>query len=247
MLELCMLAPSFGQPAFSSPFYYQVHDIGWFWYQSFAATEGPKKLHEINVSQEIAAINHITDPIQRVHAIRHLVEESKDLATLSPTSAHVIVFLELQNVISKQASYFRQQWQAVLLDAPQLNYNVDHPTSAWANLAALQSHAAADDAAIQQFAKSYGLFLFYRGTCPHCQHFAPILKMFSDHYGFQLEPVTLDGIVLPEFPNSLPDNGQAQRLNVTEVPMLFAVNPATRQVVSLGAGDRAMINCDKIC
>ena len=50
--------------------------------------------------------------------------------------------------------------------------------------------------------KDYAFILFYRSSCPHCQVFDPVLKAFTDHYGFQVLPFTTDGISLPAFPNS---------------------------------------------
>ena len=51
--------------------------------------------------------------------------------------------------------------------------------------------------------KRYALILFYRASCPHCQRFVPVIKQFSDQYGFRVYPYTVNGKSLPAFPNSM--------------------------------------------
>lgn len=222
------------------PSFYSTHAVGWFWDQATPKEVTQKALNPIKPAAAMALINTIPDPIQRLQAMQHLLTEAKDTAVLQPTMAHITTFLALQNAVSTKATLLRQNWQALLLNNPALNFNVNHPTSEWANNAALQTEQSNTTNAIRQFAKHYGLFFFYRSTCPHCQHFAPVVHLFAAEYGFAVVPVTLDGNALPEFPNSVRDGGQATRLNVQEVPSLFAVNPDTHEVIALGAGDRAM-------
>ena len=44
-------------------------------------------------------------------------------------------------------------------------------------------------------------------------------------------PITTDGISLPEFPESHPDQGQALRLKVTVEPALFTADPHTHRII----------------
>jgi len=48
--------------------------------------------------------------------------------------------------------------------------------------------------------------------------------------------VSLDGGVLPDFPNAVTDNGIAASLNVTVVPALFLAVPGSRQMTPIGFG-----------
>lgn len=65
---------------------------------------------------------------------------------------------------------------------------------------------------------------------------APILKAFSERYGFQILPVSLDGGGLPEFPNPKRDNGQAEKMKVARVPALFIGSRKTGDVAPIGFG-----------
>jgi conjugal transfer pilus assembly protein TraF len=51
-----------------------------------------------------------------------------------------------------------------------------------------------------------------------------------------ITPVSLDGQGIPDFPDFLPDNGVANRLNVTQVPALFLAEPSTGKVLPVGYG-----------
>jgi len=53
---------------------------------------------------------------------------------------------------------------------------------------------------------------FFRGACPYCHKFAPLLKAFADRYGFRLVDVSLDGGGLPEFPTPQPNAQAAEAL-----------------------------------
>ena len=49
-------------------------------------------------------------------------------------------------------------------------------------------------------------------------------------------PITIDGIALPEFPNSRVNQGQAAKFKVTVEPSLFAVNPYTQKAYPVSQG-----------
>jgi conjugal transfer pilus assembly protein TraF len=46
----------------------------------------------------------------------------------------------------------------------------------------------------------------------------------------------MDGIPLPEFPDSRTDSGQAKTFKVTVTPALFAVNPYTQKAFPVAYG-----------
>jgi len=224
------------------PTYYQSHAEGWFWYHDhliYKTHHDKTKLNALTIQSQIAKIKTIHDPIVRVKAIQHLMLEAKDRMVLKPTLANVQTFIALQQQITNRATTLRKSWQEVLLNQPQLDYSLKHPTSNWAKQLYNRSENKRESALIENFSKTHGLFFFYRGSCPHCRHFAPVLKDFATRYHLNIIPVSLDGGILPEFPHSRFNQGQAERLHVSVVPALFAINPRSHEVISLGAGDRA--------
>ena len=89
---------------------------------------------------------------------------------------------------------------------------------------------------IMRLASEYGLFFFFRKNCPYCHHFAPIVKRFSQKYGWSVLGISLDGGTLPEFPAPKHNNGIAERLQIAHVPALMAIHPKSGQLIPLGYG-----------
>ena len=197
--------------------------VGWHWYQDPA-------------DKKPAAPTTPGDSIQAMTALQHQVQQTLDQAILNPTTENVKNYIALQNRLSAQATRFSQVWQSVLLNYPQLDYSLLHPTNGLAKQIELDQNHQQEDAAIHRFAQQNGLFFFYRSTCPYCQRFAPILKDFSQRYGLSVIPVTTDGISLPDFPKSQIDQGQAERLKVTMEPALFTADPRTHQIIPVSYG-----------
>jgi conjugal transfer pilus assembly protein TraF len=169
-------------------------------------------------------------------AVRQAIEQALDKATLDPTPENVKAYIALQNQVSDRASRFAQVWQAVLLQAPGLDYSIAHPTNQIGQQVYSDQKRHAEDAAIHQLAQHSGLFFFYRSTCPYCQRFAPIVRDFTDKYHIPIVPITTDGIALPSFPRSQVDDGQSAKFGVQVEPALFTVDPYTHQAVPVSYG-----------
>ena len=87
----------------------------------------------------------------------------------------------------------------------------------------------------------FAFVLFYMGTCPHCQHFDPILKVFSSENHIPVLAYTLDGNALPSFPNSFtPTKNEIQKFFPTEnpvVPTLFLMDQKTHRIYPMMRGE----------
>lgn len=208
--------------AVSASDYYQQHAIGWHWY------DDPREEKHLE--------KPAPDPVVQMNAIQQALKQALDRAILNPTPQHVRDYIALQNQVSDRASRFARMWQFVLLQHPTLDYAIAHPTNQLGRNVYLDQQRLKEDAAIHQLAQHSGLFFFYRGSCPYCQRFAPIVKDFSQRYGMPVIPITTDGVVLPPFPNSKLNKGQAEKFRVTVVPALFAVNPHTHQAMPVSYG-----------
>ncbi|KTD66476.1 conjugative transfer protein [Legionella santicrucis] len=49
---------------------------------------------------------------------------------------------------------------------------------------------------------TYILVLFFSNQCPHCVSFAPVVKQYAQINHLSIEPITLNGQTLPEFPKA---------------------------------------------
>lgn len=203
--------------------YYSSNAMGWHW--------GDVNKHEVDNDDEDQS-----DPVVQMNAVRATISRAKDQMVLNPTKENVKNYINIQNQVSQNATKVGQTWQEVLLENPEMNYSLVHPTNNLAKQVENDVESANENEALKEFAKRSGLFFFYRSTCPYCVRFAPIVKEFAESYGITVVPITTDGVSLPEFPKSFTDQGQAVKFNVKVEPALFAVNPYTHQAIPLAYG-----------
>ncbi len=207
-------------PLWAAQHYYDQHAIGWHWYDDPIDKKSSTHL----------------DPVTQIKAIRQALETALDEALLNPAPEQVEHYIALQNRWSERASAFSRMWQWVLLQQPQLDYSITHPTNQVGRSVYLDALTRDQEMAIKALAQQSGLFFFYHSTCAYCQRFAPIVKSFSERTGMPVVAITTDGIALPEFPNSHPNQGQAQSFHIKVEPALFTVNPYTHQVIPVAYG-----------
>lgn len=205
------------------------HAQGWHWYHDPRWIK-PKKLKQNSIIQSQ------TQSIVEMSLVQKTVKAALDRAILHPTEKNVKQYIEVQNLINEHSSQFSNIWQNVLVQNPTLDYSVTHPTNQIGKSLYLDLYRRSEHQAIQALAKHYGLFFFFRSTCPYCHRFAPIVRDFSRRYGMSIVPVSLDGRGLPQFPNAKADNGAGRLFHVKVVPALFLVNPKTRQVIPVSYG-----------
>jgi conjugal transfer pilus assembly protein TraF len=204
--------------------YYDQHAIGWHWYDDPKLNE---KTHDDHAA---------SDPVAQIKAIKQALEIALDKALLNPTPPLIKRYISLQNQWSERASLFSRVWQWVLLQHPELDYSITHPTNQVGRSVYLDTLTQAQETAIKALAKQNGLFFFYKSSCTYCQRFAPIVKNFSDRTGMPVIAITTDGIALPEFPQSHLDRGQAQHFQVKVEPALFTVNPYSHRAMPVAYG-----------
>jgi conjugal transfer pilus assembly protein TraF len=216
--------------------YYDAHAVGWHWYQDPIIERTTPPSSPPTKALLTQPPQPSPDPITRLHAAQKKIEGALDTAILTPTLSHVETYMRLQNKLSAQSAEFAAVWQRVLLAHPELDFSLSHPTEALALEVQQDKHNQQQDAAIRAFATRSGLFFFYKQACPYCARFAPIVQHFAKVYGITVIPITLDGKVLPEFPDSQRDKGQAALFGVHQTPALFAVNPNTHKAFPLAYG-----------
>jgi conjugal transfer pilus assembly protein TraF len=200
--------------------YYCGHAKGWHWYEEPGEDESSEK----------------EDPTAEVNAVKMTIQHALNQAIIHPTESNVKNYIALQNQLSNQSSQFASVWKKVLVENPEYDYSIEHPTNNIARQIENDQLNAKELDAITRLAKNSGLFFFYKSTCPYCKKFAPIVKAFAERYGLVVVPITIDGVDLPEFPHSFVDQGQSKKFNVTVEPSLFAVDPYTQKAYPIGFG-----------
>lgn len=204
--------------------YFRRHAEGWFWYHDPIETEEAPTTPSARLPPPIAI-----DPEKAIADERHTLEVALDRALLQPTPENVETYLALNQKLMNQASTFAQAWRGVVWTHPELDHTVQSPVGPAAYLASNLS-VDGDENKLAVDAKQWGLLFFFKGSCPYCHKFAPLLRQFAQRYGFQLIAVSQDGGGLPEFPQPQADAGASAALGIDAVPAVFVVNPATRTV-----------------
>ena len=92
------------------------------------------------------------------------------------------------------------------------------------------------EAAIREVSKDHAIFFFFRGDCPYCHAYAPILEQFASRFGFTVVAISLDGGAVPQFPAPRADNGISRSLGVSQVPATFLAQPFSGTITPLGFG-----------
>lgn len=202
---------------------------GWHWYEDGLKE---KKKDEPKAS----SLPEPTDYEAQLNAFKQEIVKAKAKALIEPSYHNVRVYMLLQKEMMEKASNFAYRWKEVLYTSPDLDYTIKHPVSQAARHVYLDLEKQKTEQAIYGLSKTHGLFFFYSGACAYCHKFAPIVKSFSEKYGWQVLAISMDGSALHEFPEYQNNNGTAQNLGVQVLPSLLAVEPSTGQIIPLSFG-----------
>lgn len=227
--------------------YFKRSREGWFWHQDLfqnkavlppAAASSPAPRSAVPTQQD--------RDLQAFEDFKRDFERAMNAATQNPIEANVVRFLEIYAQARAKASVLADTAQSLAVRMPWLDETFDgsRPTQP-AAMAAFDTILMQDrDQLLREMSQSWGLYFFYRQNCAYCHVMAPQLKMFQQKYGFTVYAVTLDGGVLPQFPQSSRDAGMAQMvadaLKIPSqhfvVPAVVLAKPASREVVAIGFG-----------
>ena len=202
---------------------------GWFWYRDPALlTPRPPSKPAASPQQK-----DLTD----FAAMQQRLEDLKRVAVMNPTNDNLLAYMRYQRWVMNKSARFAERWQRLVWSVPELDYGLTgRPTNAMAINVFDDQHRDKDADTVRNLAATHGLIFVFRSDCPFCHRFAPILKRFEQEYGMAVLAVSLDGAMLPEYPDARADNGIAARLNPSAVPALYLTVPATRQIQPVGFG-----------
>ncbi|MDR5614292.1 type-F conjugative transfer system pilin assembly protein TraF [Arsenophonus sp.] len=209
--------------------YHYSPAIGWHWYNEHA----PQK--ETSEAQKLP--QKPPSAVETMQKIKALGDELRNAAVLDPKSPEKVArWIAFQNYWSDNASQFSATWQKVLLLKPELDYNNRH---SYYNATATLSYAnerKAQTTAIKAVNERYGVFFFYRGKVPLDNKLSQVVREFAQQYQMAVMPISVDGVINPELPNSQKDRGQAAKMQIRYFPALFLVDPSTGSYHPLAYG-----------
>ncbi|MBN8828903.1 MAG: conjugal transfer protein TraF [Sphingobacteriia bacterium] len=205
---------------------------GWHYYEQQPKKEiieDKKQENKENTELEI-------DYSKEIQNIQVELKKRLDKAIISPTESNVREYVKYQQFVINKSHTFSKNWQKVVLAHPELDETLKHPVNHVGRGVYLQQQKALKNEIIANLAKEYGLFFFFKNSCNYCHAFAPIVKNFAEKHKWAVLPISLDGGVLKEFPNSKQDNGMAESLNIANVPALIAYRASDNKLIPIAFG-----------
>jgi conjugal transfer pilus assembly protein TraF len=215
----------------AQPSFFERRAEGWHWYEDREREDEEKPL-----KQKRPNASHSQTPTEKIEAQRKDLETKLHTAILEPSRENIITYILVQKALMDQSQRFSESWKRVVMTTPALDETLAHPVDQNARHVYYQTRNQEITKRIKALAQEYGLFFFFKGNCPYCHHFAPIVKHFAKKHGWSVLPISLDGGVIPEFPNAKRDNGMAARLQVSHVPALIAFHSGSGQMIPLAYG-----------
>ena len=200
---------------------YASEDVerGWFYY------ERPPQIASQPVQEQYKSYKQLLDEVKAEY------DELEAKAIINPSSENVKDYRNAMQLVSDKSA------KLAMLAATQ---NWQDPNSRISLQATSGSgiQQDLDKARLQnaEIVRKYGIFYFFAKDCKYCEVEASEIKRLEATYGIHVVAISMDGSQLPEFSNTLPDNGFSTNLGVTKPGALIAFDSTTRKAVPIGYG-----------
>ncbi|WP_241390488.1 MULTISPECIES: type-F conjugative transfer system pilin assembly protein TraF [Serratia] len=204
--------------------------VGWHWYNE---PKKPKDKQPPPGSPSSPTPESATETLRKLSIIR---DELRNQAVLEGTPESVRRYKVMQDYLVDKATKFSATWDRVLLENPELDYSLQHPYYNGTAPLEYQKERQAQNAAIRYVNQRYGVFFFYRGNEPLDNKLGEVIKEFSVQYGIPVIPITVDGRVNPDLPESKQDTGQAGKMGIKHFPAVYLVEPGKKTFKPLAYG-----------
>lgn len=205
-------------------------DAGWQWYNE------PAKSPAQETAEKAAPVRQETDIMQKLATLQMATKRALYEAILYPGVDNFVRYFRLQNYWTQQAGLFTMSARKAMLAHPELDYNLQYSHYNGTVRNQLAADQAQQRQAIAKLAEHYGIMFFYRGQDPIDGQLAQVINGFRATYGLSVIPVSVDGVINPQLPDTRPDRGQAQRLGVKYFPAMMLVDPKQGSVRPLSYG-----------
>lgn len=220
--------------------YYENKEEGWFWRAPLPVpvepvAEAPEKTLPSTISEVeiVAKAASVTPAAFSPEWMREKLPIYRDRALQAPTPQNVRAYFYLQRHAMNMAERFALVAQKVVLADPALDENTRRPISTYGGHV---FDAVARENTVRVAAKiatMAGVWYFYKSDCPYCRAQNPVLERLQRRIGLAVLPIALDDRAMPDgaFPRFVPNQGHAQRLNVTQTPTLYLVRKPSEFVL----------------
>lgn len=206
-------------------------NLGWHFY---CDEKKLQKEEEMRAAKE----GSVEEARQELSDIQKKLEDLRVKSVIYPTNKNILEYIAFQNQLLERSEKFSNMWQKAIWRNPELDFMVKTPLSTVGH--AVRDEVKIDSRAklLQEVGKRYGLFFFYTTRCPYCIKYSPIVKVFAESHGISVLPVSLDGGKLPEWPDSVHNNGQLESFGLAgkPVPITVLFDNQNKKLVIVGFG-----------
>jgi conjugal transfer pilus assembly protein TraF len=219
--------------------FFDQHAEGWHWYETLPMEDGLEDKKEEEKAFSSCFPNTTLKPktsTELIKAYRQELERRLTEAWVNPTPQNLKAYQDMQKDMMTRSQRFSNTWMQVVYENPFLDHTIVAPANQKARHVYLDEEKKHAFETIKALSQSYGLFFFFRGDCSYCHQFAPIVKKFSETYGWEVMAISQNGEPLEEFPEAQTDNGLFAAWKVEVLPSLYAVNPNTGHVLPIAFG-----------
>ena len=150
-----------------------------------------------------------------------------------PTEANMLAYMRHNKAMLDTSNTFAQIWQRMLMKYPDLFLDVS-----------TQKTKEEIEKSIQDIRNDAGLIFVYNESCPFSEREVSVLTEFKRKYAFSILPVTMDGGIFPEFPDTRLDNGISATLGVKIVPAIFIAFPAQGKIDLLSSSFISLVDLE---
>ena len=157
--------------------------------------------------------------------IRNNIGQYLDKAIDHPSKENVSAYLYIDRAVKEKAEQFARVGKQVIESDPMLDENVRRPISPAAAKIKDDMAYQAKEQVLKKIAKKAGVVFYYQGSCRLCYLQAQSIHLLLSFYGFEVISFSVDGVLIPDLPDSRVEKSPHPKLSIRAYPALYLMQP----------------------
>jgi hypothetical protein len=223
--------------------FFYTGNTGWFAYDDFKKClkrkEDKKKLKEERevetVKKEESLKDNINEPLNippkdyyeiaitttNLKEFQEAMDHVRVKAIFFPNEENIKNYIAVQYRAFELSQAFSNSWRQVILKYPEYDYESKVSTSIMGTRIKSNISKEKMEQKIESISKRAGLYFFYNGSDMYSIEQAKVLKYLQSKYNIYVHGITLDTIIVSEYPDSVYKPEAAQKMGVANVPSIY--------------------------
>ncbi len=187
---------------------------GWLWFEAKSLEYEDIKRKNIITAEQAE---------EEIASLKENMDSKRSIMIANPNPESVRDYVMLEEVMWTKALDLDKAYREARFKYPEYFDRITNPQNIHAVKFKRKLEQEMLENKIKNFASKFDLVLFSKGSCPYCKEFAPVLKHFSQIYGFKTEEASIDlnmtGLFIGK---SIPE--LAKKLAIEATPTVVAVS-----------------------